>query len=192
MGLTNIKVTLFAVGALLVLSGCGGGGIGTSLGSLGGKIFGGGAPAVAASEDIFIENATAGTPPPAQSLTSAQPAQQALFGGLFEGLIGGRSVDPNTAIQVNKFIWSASLDVLNFLPLQSADPFTGVIVTGFGTPPGGGRAYRATVFISDSALDARSLNVSLNTRGGPASAATVRALEDAILARARQLRIGGS
>ena len=192
MGLTKIKTTVFAVGALLILSGCGGDGIGTSLGSLGGKIFGGGAPAVAASEDIFIENATAGTPPPAQNLTSAQPAQRSLFGGLFGGLIGGPTVDPNTAIQVNKYIWSASLDVLNFLPLQSADPFTGVIVTGFGTPPGGGRAYQATVFISDSDLDAGSLNVSLNTRGGPASAATIRAIEDAILTRARQLRIGGS
>ena len=185
MGLTKINTTIFAACALLVLSGCGGNRPGTSLGSLGGKIFGGGAPAIAASEDIYIENAAAGTPPPVQSLTSAQPARRGLFGR-------SRAVDPNTAIQVNKYIWSASLDVLNFLPLQSADPFTGVIVTGFGTPPGGGRAYRATVFISDSALDARSLNVSLNTRGGPASTATIRALEDAILTRARQLRIGGS
>ncbi|MBV1904088.1 MAG: DUF3576 domain-containing protein, partial [Marinosulfonomonas sp.] len=85
-----------------------------------------------------------------------------------------------------------SLDVLSFLPVQSADPFTGVIVTGYGTPPGGGRAYRATIFVNDPALDARSLNVSLHTRGGPASTATVRAVEDAILTRARQLRIGDS
>lgn len=92
-------------------------------------------------------------------------------------------------VQVNRYIWSASLQVLDFLPIQSVDPFTGVIVTGFGTPPGGGRAYRATVLISDPALDARSLNVALQTQGGAASAATVRAVEDAILTRARQLRI---
>ena len=36
---------------------------------------------------------------------------------------------------------------------------------------------------------ARSLNVALQTRSGPASAATVRAIEDAILTRARQLRV---
>ncbi|MEO0865139.1 MAG: DUF3576 domain-containing protein [Pseudomonadota bacterium] len=92
-------------------------------------------------------------------------------------------------VQVNRYIWSASLQVLDFLPIQSVDPYTGVIITGFGTPPGGGNAYRATVLIQDPALDARSLNVSLQTRRGPASAATVRAVEDAILTRARQLRV---
>ena len=89
---------------------------------------------------------------------------------------------------VNKYIWNASLEVLDFLPVQSVDPFTGVITTGYGTPPGGGRAYRATIHISDPALEARSLNVAVMTRSGPANAATVRAVEDAILTRARQLR----
>ncbi|SDX47503.1 protein of unknown function [Ruegeria halocynthiae] len=92
--------------------------------------------------------------------------------------------------QVNRYLWSASLDVLNFLPIQEVDPFTGVIITGYGTPPGGGRSYRATVHISDPALEARSLSVALQTSGGsPVSAATTRAVEDAILSRARQLRI---
>lgn len=89
---------------------------------------------------------------------------------------------------VNKYIWNASLDTLDFLPVQTVDPFTGVITTGFGTPPGGGRSYRATIHVSDPALDARSLNVALMTKSGPASAASVRAVEDAILTRARQLR----
>lgn len=99
---------------------------------------------------------------------------------------------PNKAertVNVNKYLWNASLDILNFLPIQEVDPFTGVIATGYGTPPGGGRSYRATVHISDPALEARSLNVSLQTRNGPVSAATSRAVEDAILSRARQLRI---
>lgn len=91
-------------------------------------------------------------------------------------------------VSVNRYIWSASLEVLDFLPIQSVDPFTGLIVTGYGTPPNGGRAYRATVLIRDPSLEARSLNVSLQTRSGPASAATIRAVEDAILTRARQLR----
>jgi hypothetical protein len=97
--------------------------------------------------------------------------------------------DPETRVLVNKYLWAASLEVLNFLPVQTVDPFTGVIVTGFGTPPGSGRAYRATILIDDPALDARSLNVSLQTRNGPASPATARAVEDAILSRARQLRV---
>lgn len=92
-------------------------------------------------------------------------------------------------VRVNKYIWAATLEVLDFLPVQSVDPFTGVIVTGFGTPPGGGRSYRATVLVKDPALDARSLNVALQSRGGPVNASTVRAVEDAILTRARQLRV---
>jgi hypothetical protein len=93
-------------------------------------------------------------------------------------------------VNVNRYIWAASLDVLNFLPVQSVDPFTGVIITGFGTPPGGGKAYRATIHVRDPALDARSLNVALYGRGGAVSPSTTRAVEDAILSRARQMRIG--
>lgn len=97
--------------------------------------------------------------------------------------------DPNVTLEVNKYIWNATLDVLDFMPVQSADPFSGVLVFGFGTPPGSGRAYRATVFVQDPALDARSLRVALATRSGPAPTETVRAIEDAILTRARQLRV---
>jgi len=112
-------------------------------------------------------------------------------GGFFD-LFGNRD-DPNVTVEVNRYLWNATLEILDFLPVESADPFSGVIVYGFGTPPGGGRAYRATVLIRDPALDARSLNVALVTRGGgPASAETVRAVEDAILTRARQLRIADS
>lgn len=97
--------------------------------------------------------------------------------------------DPNVTLEVNKYLWAASLDVLAFLPIQTADPFSGLIVTGYGTPPGGRQAYRATILIQDPALEARSLNVALASRSGPAPSATVRAVEDAILTRARQLRI---
>lgn len=96
---------------------------------------------------------------------------------------------PGRTIEVNKYLWNASLDTLSFLPVQSVDPFTGVIVFGYGTPPGGGRPYRATVHISDPALDARSLNVAVQSQGGPVAPETQRAIEDAILGRARQLRI---
>ncbi len=106
-------------------------------------------------------------------------------------IFGGTRGDQK--VSVNRYLWTASLDVLSFLPVQSVDPFTGVIITGYGTPPGGGRAYRATVHIKDPALDARSLKVSLHSSGGRSvDPATARAVEDAILARARQIRIGDS
>lgn len=103
-------------------------------------------------------------------------------------LFTGQS-DPSTAVNVNRYLWRASLEVLDFLPIQTVDPFTGIFTTGMGTPPGGGRPYRATVHVTDAALDARSLNVALMTSAGPASPATVQAVENAILTRARQLRI---
>ena len=103
------------------------------------------------------------------------------------------SDDPNTTVEVNKYLWQASLEVLNFLPVESVDPFTGVIVTGYGTPPGGGRAYRATIYVQDPALDARSLKVALQSGGGgPVAVETQRAVEDAILTRPRQIRIRDS
>lgn len=93
-----------------------------------------------------------------------------------------------TPVKVNRYIWQASLEVLDFMPIESIDPFSGIIVMGYGTPPGGQKAYRATVHISEPALDARTLRVALATRSGPATAETMRSLEDAILSRARQLR----
>ena len=116
-----------------------------------------------------------------------QNRERAERGTLFD--LFAANDDPNVTVEVNKYIWNAALDVLNFLPIEAADPFSGVLVTGYGTPPGGGRAYRATVYVQDPALDARSLNLALQTRGGPASRETVQAVEDAILTRARQLRI---
>ncbi|WP_092693463.1 DUF3576 domain-containing protein [Tranquillimonas rosea] len=106
-------------------------------------------------------------------------------------LFGGGD-DPNRTVEVNRYIWNAAQDVLDFLPVEAADPFSGVLVYGYGTPPGGAQTYRATVYVRDPALDARSLNVALATRSGPASPDTVRAIEDAILTRARQLRIQDS
>ena len=99
-----------------------------------------------------------------------------------------RDTKPEQITKVNQYIWRAALEVLDFLPVGSVDPFSGVIVTGYGKPPGGSSTYRATIFVSDPALDARSLKLSLQTKSGPVSLPTQRAIEDAILTLARQLR----
>lgn len=120
----------------------------------------------------------------AGSETKGAETKSSLF-DLFEN-----SADPNTKIEVNKYLWNAALEILDFLPVQEVDPFSGIFITGYGTPPGGNRSYRAAVYIQDPALDARSLNVALQASGGRAvSAQTQRAVEDAILTRARQLRL---
>lgn len=100
--------------------------------------------------------------------------------------------DEERQVAVNRFLWQASLDTLSFLPLDRADPFSGVLVTGWGSVNGAG-PFRVTVFISDPALDARALKVAAFRQSGgravPVGDAENRALEDAILTRARQMRI---
>ncbi|MEM6464739.1 MAG: DUF3576 domain-containing protein [Pseudomonadota bacterium] len=152
--------------------------------------------ALLASCGLFNSGGSGNTERPSESDDSFvrdfdSPARQAAAerGDSIFDLFQNRD-DPNVTLRVNKYLWNASLDVLNFMPIQRADPFTGTISTGFGRPTGGSRAYRATVYITDPALDARSLRVALQGQGGaPVSAETVRAIEDAILTRARQLRI---
>ena len=94
----------------------------------------------------------------------------------------------STPVKVNRYIWQAALEVLDFMPVETIDPFSGIIVMGYGTPPGGKTAYRATVHVSEPALDARTLRIALATKNGPADVKTMRALEDAVLSRARQIR----
>ncbi|MFQ5623682.1 MAG: DUF3576 domain-containing protein [Paracoccaceae bacterium] len=101
--------------------------------------------------------------------------------------------DPNVNLGVNKYLWRAAMDTLAFLPLEAADPFSGVIVTGWGRVSGSSGLYRATVYIQDAALDARSLRVAVFRRSGstavPVSGEVARRIEDAILTRARQLKV---
>ena len=90
---------------------------------------------------------------------------------------------------VNKYLWQASIEVLSFLPINSADPFTGIIVFGKGKAPGSSQSYDATIYISDPALDARSLSVTVRSSNGTISSEAKREIELAILSRARQLRL---
>ena len=90
---------------------------------------------------------------------------------------------------VNKYLWQASLEILSFLPINSADPFSGIIVFGKGKAPGSSQTYDATIYISDPALDARSLSVTVRSSNGTVSSEAKREIERAILSRARQLRL---
>ena len=96
------------------------------------------------------------------------------------------SAQAQTGAQTNP-MWIASFEILDFLPIVSANLKNGLIVTGYGTPPGGQLEYRATVLISDMAIDASALKVSLETRSGPVDPLVVEGIEKAILNRARQV-----
>lgn len=120
-----------------------------------------------------------------ENVEALQDRDQGSFLDLF------RKRETDRTINVNKHIWAASLDVLSFLPLEAADPFSGVIVTGWGRAAPGSPVYRATVYVTEPALDARSLRVALFRQSGgrsvPVSDETAEQIEDAILTRARQM-----
>ncbi len=175
--MNTIYMKAALIGTLCVaLSGCGG----FRNSSAGGSLFGGNRPTGLAQEQAANENPNTG----AQLRALGEEGNSVV--SIFDAL---RAPDQNTNVRVNKYLWNASLETLSFLPVESADPFTGVLVMGWGRAPGSGRQYRATILVQDPALDARSLKVSVHTRGGVASAETVRRIEDAILTRARQLRV---
>ena len=120
-----------------------------------------------------------------------------LFGGDDSGSGGGEGA----AIPVNGYLWRATLDTVSFMPLASADPFGGVIITDWFMPPESrGERFKMTVYILSRELRADGLKVAVfrqlrDTTGnwvdGPVSASTASQLENAILTRAREMRIAG-
>lgn len=120
-------------------------------------------------------------------------------GGLRIG--GSRESDQDQsggAIGVNSFLWRASLDTVSDLPVASADPFGGVILTDWHAPNGTQvERFKINIFILGRQLRADGLTVSVfrQVRDGqewsdaPIAEGTERAIEDTILTRARELRI---
>lgn len=113
----------------------------------------------------------------------------------------GRQSDPNenNGIGVNGFLWRASLDTLSFLPLSSADPFGGVIITDWYTPPESpAERFKVTVYILGRELRADGVRVAVfrqkrkadnNWLDASTGDTTSTSLENAILTRARDLRV---
>jgi len=120
-----------------------------------------------------------------------------LSSGRKGGILGGS--EETGRLPVNKYIWQGALDTLSFLPLASTDPFTGVIATDWGaTPEAPGERFKVTAYVLSPALSAASLKVAvyrevLSPQGvwlpAAVSPDTALKLENAILARARQIRI---
>ena len=101
------------------------------------------------------------------------------------------------ALGVNAYLWRATLDTLSFMPLSSADPFGGVIITDWYAPPAApGERFRATAYILGRQLRSDGVRVSVfrqELRNGvwvdaPVAQATGTDLEDKVLSRARELR----
>ncbi len=120
-----------------------------------------------------------------------------LFGGGGEEDGGG-----GVGVGVNSFLWRGSLDTISFMPLSSADPFGGVIITDWYTPAEAPRErFKVNLYILGKQLRADGVRAAVfrQRRDGdgswidaPVDAKTATDLENAILARARQFRINST
>lgn len=153
------------------------------------------------------------TPPPAGQQAQAQepvhwidrpPEYRPLLGeqGIFGpgGALGPaeRQREEENLTFVNPHLWRAALDVVSFMPLANADPFGGVVITDWYSPPESPEErFKLNIFILSRELRADALRVSVfrEERDGfgwnsaAVNPATARDVENRILTRARHMRL---
>jgi hypothetical protein len=120
-------------------------------------------------------------------------------GNLLQAFKGGQNAQGGGNIGVNIHLWRASLESVGFMPLQTTDSTGGVITTDwYSAPSAPDERVKANILILGKSLRPEALKVALfrqvkNAQGAwadaPTSPATVRALEDTILTKARALRV---
>ena len=110
---------------------------------------------------------------------------------------GSNGGGAGTGIGVNAFLWRGALDTIAFMPLASADPFGGVIITDWYQPSAAtGERFKATAYILGRQLRADGVRISLFRQvqengqwvDSPVAATTTADIENKVLARARELR----
>lgn len=156
---------------------------------------------------VMVVAACGGREATEEELMTSGEARKARVGKLFgeDSFVfgpGSRRDDESgggSGIAVNGYLWRASLDTMSFMPLASADPFGGVIVTDWYVPPESrNERFKVQIYILDRQLRADGLRVTVfrQVSGGygdwiaaEVKPATAADLENAILTRARQLRI---
>jgi hypothetical protein len=155
-----------------------------------------------AAASLFVSACTEGEPAGEGPTTTSgvNMKDQSTNGGLFGegGIFADDPYADGRSIGVNSFLWRASLDTISFMPVSSADPFGGVIITDWysaGQAPN--ERFKLNVYILGRALRADGVRVAvfrqvLNAQGGWRDMAigdtTATKIEDSILTRARQLR----
>jgi hypothetical protein len=110
---------------------------------------------------------------------------------------GGQGGGGGTGIGVNAYLWRGALDTLGFMPLSSADPFGGVIITDWYTPQASaGERFKAAAYILTRDLRSDGVRITIFRQvlqgnhwvDAPVSAVTVSEIENKVLDRARRLR----
>ena len=138
---------------------------------------------------------TAASTPPTMMQNSAVPSANATPS--LPAFAKGVDTTVGPRLGVNRYLWQGALDTVSFMPLISADPFGGVIITDWYAPPETPtERFKLTVYILGRDLRADAIRVALfrqkQTNGQwmdeAAEKATATDLEDTILARADKLR----
>jgi len=164
-------------------------------------------PAILLALALAVAACSGGKTATEDELMNTQEKRKARVGKLFgedsfvfgPGDRRGEESGTGSGIAVNGYLWRASLDTMSFMPLTSADPFGGVIVTDWYVPPESpNERFKVQVYILDRQLRADGLRVTVfrQVRSGSSNwidaevkPETRAELENAILTRARQLRI---
>ncbi len=114
-----------------------------------------------------------------------------------EEAAAGGGTGSGTGVNVNAYLWRAALDTLSFMPIASADPFGGTVITDWYSPPAAqNERFRAQALLMGRTLRSDGVRVQVfrqvqqgsNWVDAPVAATTASDLEDKVLARARELR----
>ena len=124
------------------------------------------------------------------------------------GLFGKKGVDllnqdKKTAsigvgMPINPYLWKASLETINFMPLSSADPFAGLIITDWYSQNNANERCKINIFIRGVELKTSNLKVNsfcqtlsdTNNWIGNESDIEINAqIENAILNKAKKLKL---
>ncbi len=164
------------------------------------RFFSGAGPCVAAlALALAVAGCEGGTTPEDPTRDPRVPQDSgSIFGPGGITLLGAPDDEPVSGLGVNSFLWRGSIDTIAFMPLLSADPFGGVIITDWYAPPETpDERFKMTVYILDRTLRADAVRVSVfrqeRVDGGQwedrsTSPDTALSLENKILERARQMR----
>lgn len=129
---------------------------------------------------------------------TAKEERSSNFGKLFGDLtflpFGSKD---KPVIGVNTYLWRASLDALSFMPLTSADPFGGIIITDWYTSAKNPHErFKVTIFIIGRQLQSNALQIKIfrqlyeknQWRDAAVKTASIDALEETIFKRARHIK----
>ena len=145
-------------------------------------------------------------PPPALDPAEKEMAKykvkreegKSLVSGLLDNVLPGGN-QGSAGIGVNTYLWRATLETLSFMPLSSADPFGGVIVTDwYSKTEAPNEKYKIVAYIIGTQLrvDALKINVfkKIKNENGDwidqeSHSEMSLNIEDSILTKAKQYRM---